>query len=174
MNKFLKFILIGYFFAIIVELQFNYVTGNVGNFIFTLIAYPFYVSFVYFTSKIFNVIKKDSIADFFVWLVYGLLGLMIEWFIIGNSPWGNPEAIQIGMFSFWAAVAFMPRIFTIEGYKKIKKWIKIYFVVYLAIALPATFFVPSPLNLGLTTLLMTFFYTAMNGFYFWFMIKRRN
>lgn len=38
----------------------------------------------------------------------GIAGLMIEWFLIGNSPWGNPQASQIGMFSYWSAMVVVP------------------------------------------------------------------
>lgn len=51
------------------------------------------------------------------WVMYGVggfIGLMAEWFVIGNSPWGNPEAaqliVQLGMFVFHAVypvVGFM-------------------------------------------------------------------
>lgn len=38
------------------------------------------------------------------WLVFaGLVGLAFEWFAVGNSPWGNPDALQSGMFAFHAA-----------------------------------------------------------------------
>jgi hypothetical protein len=37
------------------------------------------------------------------WLVFaGLIGLAFEWWAVGNSPWGNPDALQSGMFAFHA------------------------------------------------------------------------
>lgn len=43
-------------------------------------------------------------------LLGGFLGLMIEWFLIGNSPWGNPSAMQWAMFAFWACMALVPAV----------------------------------------------------------------
>ena len=45
------------------------------------------------------------------------IGLMVEWFLIGLSPWNSFGAdplvstlFQLSMFSFWGSVAFVPRI----------------------------------------------------------------
>ena len=35
-------------------------------------------------------------------------GLAVEWFLIGNSPWGNPDASQIGMAAYWACMVAVP------------------------------------------------------------------
>lgn len=46
-----------------------------------------------------------------VWLaVWGTLGLMFEWFAIGNSPWGNPDALQSGMLAYHGAYPVWGRI----------------------------------------------------------------
>src|SRR5215510_9732547 len=49
--------------------------------------------------------------------VSGGTGLMVEWFLIGLSPWNSfgPDPLvstlfQLAMFSFWGSVAFVPRI----------------------------------------------------------------
>ena len=46
--------------------------------------------------------------------VAGSIGLIFEWFVIGLNPWSDPNLLQIpfqlGMFSFWGAVAFAPRL----------------------------------------------------------------
>lgn len=39
----------------------------------------------------------------------GLFGLGVEWVLVGNSPWGNPKAIQWAQFMFHA-------IYPILGY----------------------------------------------------------
>ena len=51
------------------------------------------------------------------YMIGGTLGLMVEWFLIGLSPWRDPQApilallgFQAGMFSFWGSVALIPRI----------------------------------------------------------------
>jgi hypothetical protein len=35
--------------------------------------------------------------------LWGAAGLAFEWVAVGNSPWGNPVALQWGMFVFHAA-----------------------------------------------------------------------
>ena len=49
--------------------------------------------------------------------ISGAIGLLIEWFLIGLSPWNNSASdpflaviFQLSMFSFWGTVAFVPRI----------------------------------------------------------------
>ncbi len=49
--------------------------------------------------------------------VSGGIGLMLEWFLVGLSPWNSFGAdssvstlFQLAMFSFWGIVAFVPRI----------------------------------------------------------------
>jgi hypothetical protein len=47
-----------------------------------------------------------------VWLLVGSLpGMALEWFVIGNSPWGNPEASQLGMVIFHGAWPIWGRMF---------------------------------------------------------------
>lgn len=62
--------------------------------------------------------QTERAQDFAAFLLSGAAGLMIEWFLIGLSPWSNPDAnwilmilFQAGMFSFWATVGFAPRLF---------------------------------------------------------------
>lgn len=51
------------------------------------------------------------------YLVSGAIGLAVEWFIIGLSPWSDRESpvvliavFHAGMFSFWGTVALGPHI----------------------------------------------------------------
>jgi len=112
MNKLLKFILIGFVFAMVVEFQFNiFATNNIPNFIFTLFFYPIYLALVYLVNNFVDKHLSGRKADVLFYLFFGFFGLGFEWFVIGNSPWETPDANQIGMFSFWVAIAFMPRIF---------------------------------------------------------------
>jgi hypothetical protein len=47
-----------------------------------------------------------------VWLLIGAIpGMALEWVIIGNSPWGNPQASQLGMVLFHGAWPIWGRIF---------------------------------------------------------------
>ncbi len=51
------------------------------------------------------------------WLLLGgLPGMALEWFVIGNSPWGNPDASQLGMILFHCAWPIWGRVFDAEWF----------------------------------------------------------
>jgi hypothetical protein len=92
--------------------------GNlVGWIIPTFIAFvPFLVT-VRFISRILHERVGQQRALLAYYLVAESIGLMIEWFIIGLSPWNSPGAnpvlmliFQLGIFSFWGTVAFAPQL----------------------------------------------------------------
>ena len=92
--------------------------GNlVGWIIPTFIAFvPFLVT-VRFISRILRERVGQERALLAYYVVAGSIGLMIEWFIIGLSPWNSPGAnpvlmliFQLGIFSFWGTVAFAPQL----------------------------------------------------------------
>jgi hypothetical protein len=122
MKKFLTFLAVGSFFSTVEEfLTVVVLRHDVPSYVFTLlILFPAFLTLVYFSSRLLDRLSASEpareLAHFFA---YGIVGLMIEWFLIGLSPWSNPEAnpflmllFQLGMFSFWASVAFLPRLFT--------------------------------------------------------------
>jgi hypothetical protein len=45
------------------------------------------------------------------WLLGALPGMALEWFAIGNSPWGNPAASQVGMLIFHGSWPIWGRMF---------------------------------------------------------------
>lgn len=169
MNKFLKFILVGYIFAMVVEFQFNILaTGNIGNFIFTGIFYPVYLTLVYFSSKLIDRIFKSKYkASIVYYLIFGFIGLMLEWFMIGNSPWQNPDANQAGMFAFWVALTFMPRIFTDEEHDVagLKRGIKKIYAAYAIITTIVGLILPPAFRIFWLATFVTIAYLLMNIFY---------
>ncbi|HAP44012.1 MAG: hypothetical protein A2087_06790 [Spirochaetes bacterium GWD1_61_31] len=46
--------------------------------------------------------------------VFGLVGLMVEWFVVNNSPWTNPGADQFGLFAQWACLSLVPLMGLLE------------------------------------------------------------
>jgi hypothetical protein len=92
----------------------------VAAYVFTLIIlFPTFLTLVYTTSRLLDRLSScEPQRELIHLLAYGFAGLMIEWFLIGLSPWSNPNAnpilmllFQLGMFSFWSTVAFAPRLF---------------------------------------------------------------
>ncbi|MAG18194.1 MAG: hypothetical protein CL944_01835 [Candidatus Diapherotrites archaeon] len=168
MNNFPKFILVGFIFAMVVEFHFNILaTGNIGNFIFVTLFYPVYLSLVFLANNFIDKHLKGKKADVLFYLFFGFFGLAFEWFVIGNSPWGNPDANQIGMFSFWVALTFMPRIF-INKQKEIqplKKSVTKYFVAYTIVTTLIGFLLPVSFRIFFLTWFEVIGYTVMHYFY---------
>lgn len=120
-KQFLKFIAVGSFFATVEEyLTIVVLRHDVGAYVFTLlILFPVFLTVVWSSSRLINgFVRSEPRQDLVHYFVYGGVGLMMEWFLMGLAPWSNPDAnpaimfiFQLGMFSFWATVAFAPRVF---------------------------------------------------------------
>jgi hypothetical protein len=142
MKRFATFIGIGSLFATVEEfLTVVVLRHDVASYVFTLlILFPVFLTFVFFSSKLLDKLwHTDAGRELAHFCVYGWLGLMIEWFPIGLSPWSNPAAnpflmlgFQLGMFLFWATVAFVPRLFLAsnERARKVRKSIVTFYVPY--------------------------------------------
>jgi hypothetical protein len=57
------------------------------------------------------------LAPAYFYIVSGLIGLAVEWFVIGRATWNDKQAplalivvFRAGMFSFWGTVALGPHI----------------------------------------------------------------
>lgn len=89
------------------------------------------------------VLRSKRLAYMLLGLLTGLAGLSVEWFLIGNSPWGNPDASQPGMFAYWACMALVPLMFLMENHP-LQTFILRYALVYVALALLGQFAISSP------------------------------
>jgi hypothetical protein len=49
--------------------------------------------------------RKGPIAYFFI---AGILGLFVEWFLIGNHPLS--DSLQLGMFAYWSGFLLLPAV----------------------------------------------------------------
>lgn len=176
MSNILKFILIGLGFAGVEEfLTIAVIEEDLqGFFIVILLIFPGYLILVYFSSKIIDYFWKKAIADVIYFFTYGMTGLMIEWFLIGLSPWSNPEAhpgamfiFQVGMFSFWATISLVPRIFIDERkrFSNLKKTILKYYISYFGIVYIIAFLLPPELRFVILIPLIIVGYCLMNVFY---------
>ena len=118
---------------------------------------------------------KSGLAATAYYLVSGGIGLMIEWFLIGLSPWSssgsNPLLMlvfQAGIFSFWGSVAFAPRLL-LDKRKAVvvlRKWYKRFltvgFVTTYILTLTASR--QTQLIVGITSVILVF--VSLNMFYF--------
>jgi hypothetical protein len=59
-----------------------------------------------------------SRAPVWLWLILGCLpGMALEWFVIGNSPWDNPDALQLAMVVFHGAWPIWGRMFDTRWFR---------------------------------------------------------
>ncbi|MDH5427402.1 MAG: hypothetical protein OEZ05_07095 [Nitrospirota bacterium] len=67
------------------------------------IAIPLYFIYLCLLHRIFGLFKKKR----FLWLIGialgGMAGLLLEWFLVGNSPWNKPAVFQSGQLLFHGA-----------------------------------------------------------------------
>lgn len=150
--------------------------NNLGGWIIpTVIAFLPFLIIVRSTGQFLDRRVSEHKAAFLYFLVAGGIGLAVEWFIIGLSPWNNPDepalatlAIQMGMFSFWSGVAFAPRLlldkrdFVSPVRRRFKRFLMLgmaaIYCVTFAVAKEAQFLA------GISSVLVTFI--SMNFYYF--------
>ena len=102
-----------------------------GSFFSTCMIYAFLLALYYFfRKKSFGILPSRwnrSIEAF----ILGLFWLFVmEWLIIGNSPSGNPNALQSSMFIWWVWVFLFPKVFTLEIYRPLRKWLILYTICF--------------------------------------------
>lgn len=112
MKRFILHILLGSLFATLGEFLFCVlVRQDIDGYLFTLAAYPLIILLAWIPMRWIERRARTAMhADVSILLFAGLTGLAIEWFLIGNSPWQNPQAHDLGMFCYWAVVLAMPRL----------------------------------------------------------------
>lgn len=121
LKNYLTFLLAGTFFSTVEEfLTVVVLRQDVPAYVFTLVVlFPVFLTFVFLSGRILDRVLLDRpYRESAHFVAYATIGLLIEWFAIGLSPWSNPDAnpllmalFQLGMFSFWGTVAFAPRLF---------------------------------------------------------------
>jgi hypothetical protein len=107
------FVGIGLVIAGVGEMQFSvFIRSDINNLLGSIVFNAVYLTVADLVSWRLVTRFGDCLGTI-AWHVglFGTAGLMIEWFLIGNSPWGNPQASQIGMFSYWSAMVVVPFVF---------------------------------------------------------------
>lgn len=122
--------------------------------------------------------KKKHHAALAIYLLSGTLGLMVEWFLLGNSPVLDPfqVIVQPGMFTFWATL-FLAPWFLREGPEllALKTSFVRFFVCLSLLYLTVAILVPR--NKGgiyFGFILFAAGYTALNYFYWKYFTKLKN
>ncbi len=108
-SKFGRFLFIGYVFAFVVEsINMGIVQGDwLGMIITVLVFYGLIISISYFTYQ-------KGVSKPLHFLIFGFLGLLLEWLIFQPNPFSGKLwlviFVNLGMFSHWATIAFAPRL----------------------------------------------------------------
>jgi hypothetical protein len=120
-RRFISFVALGSAFATVEEfLTVVVLRHDVPSYLFTLLVlFPSYLTVVYLLGRSLDRLAPHHPARHLIHLLAcGGLGLLLEWTLMGLSPWSDPAAnpllmfsFQVGMFAFWATVATAPRVF---------------------------------------------------------------
>ncbi len=110
-SSLLPFVLIGVLTAAVGELQFSvFIRGDWANLYGSMFVNALYLTGAFVVTRLlFRALPRRAAFIISVALA-AVCGLMVEWFLIGNSPWGNPSANQLGMAAYWACLVIVPLI----------------------------------------------------------------
>ncbi|MGH1374839.1 MAG: hypothetical protein ACRBCK_00705 [Alphaproteobacteria bacterium] len=101
-------------FALWLEFFYKFgATFDPHNFVGSILIYSMYLLLFHALIVHFLVKRVRTIL-----IIAGFIGLMAEWFMIGNAPWINPNAFQPGMFVFHAVYPVLGLVFIKGGYRK--------------------------------------------------------
>jgi phosphoglycerol transferase MdoB-like AlkP superfamily enzyme len=124
MNKVLIFVLLGLLFAAPGEVL-NQILAqhNVQAFRSTMISYTVLLLIGYFVDKGISSVCKKSRSRLIYYLLFGFLGLLVEWFLLGNAPVLEPFQIitQPGMFTYWGTMLLAPCLMMEPDFAELKK-----------------------------------------------------
>jgi hypothetical protein len=91
--------------------------GSYFLWVFTLIPFAVFLAIFRCLGVVLPKFTTQRRAAVLYYLTAGAMGLAVEWFLIGLSPWSDrtspPVLIAVfhaGMFSFWGTVAFAPHV----------------------------------------------------------------
>lgn len=177
--KLIKFIIVGLLVTLSGEYQLNILVQKqpFGNYIMVFVIYTILLYIFYFIGKFLDKRYPSGKSDLIYYFIAGLIGLSVEWFIIGNSFFSNPEANQAGMFGWWTAVFMIPRIFnkiSDLSIREVKKKIYLIMIPYSIISFIIVSLLPAdPINarIVVTSLAMTFGFIFVNYYLISYLIS---
>ena len=111
MKNLLIFVALGLLFAAPGEVL-NQILArqNVRAFGNTMISYSVLLFIGFFAGKGIGALCGKSRSRLIYYLLFGSLGLMVEWRLLGNAPVLDPLQIitQPGMFTYWGTMLLAP------------------------------------------------------------------
>lgn len=169
-----KFFLIGLIVAGLEEFITQGVLKNnpTGWIASTIIAFLPFLIIVWLMGKFLTKKLPEPKAVFWYYILAGSIGLGVEWFLIGLTPWSAPHILQIpfqlGMFSFWGTVAFAPLLLldTRKNVSIIRKWYKCFLIFGLTTIYLITFTAKKEDQFPLSITATLSVFILLNFFYF--------
>ena len=142
----LIFVLIGVVTAAVGELQFSvFIRGDWANLYGSMFFNALYLTGAFVVTRLLFRALPRRVAFLFTVALAAVCGLMVEWFLIGNSPWGNPDAGQIGMAAYWACLVIVPLIAIDPDprLRPLKRAIALYGLIYTVMVVTGQWLIPS-------------------------------
>ena len=142
MRRLLIFVVLGLLFAAPGEVLNQILSRhNLPAFRSTMVSYSVLLLIGFFVEKGISAVFRKSRARLAYYLLFGLLGLMVEWFLLGNAPVLEPFQIvtQPGMFTYWGTMLLAPCLMMEPDFAELKKSFARFFasfsLLYLLVAL---------------------------------------
>lgn len=186
MKNYFQFVIVGLIFFAVMEFAFSVqIRGDIDNFIGSIFINFFYFSLAYGLIKLLFKFQEISYKkDIFLFIFFGIIGLLIEWFLIGNSPWGNPQASQITMFMYWGGGVLFSKLLleTKLEFSQVKKYSIIFFFIYSILYLGGGFAISNDIvyeedEVSYRFIFLILFamvgYNVMFIFYVWYILVSR-
>lgn len=144
--RFFLFILIGVLTAAVGELQYSvFIRGDWANWFGSMAFNALYLAAAFAATRLlFRIVGRPRVAFLLCVALAAAGGLLVEWFLIGNSPWGNPDASQIGMAAYWACLVIVPLILVEPDarLRPLRRAVVAYGLIYTTLALLAQWLLP--------------------------------
>ena len=144
------FVLVGVLTAAVGELQYSvFIRGDWANLLGSMVFNAVYLTGAFVVVwALFRLLPRRA-AFLACVILAAVAGLGVEWFLIGNSPSGNPDASQFGMAAYWACLVVVPLI-AVDGVadgdarlRPLKRRIAVYAAVYTLAVLLGQWLLPA-------------------------------
>lgn len=136
--RLLAFVSLGVLVVVVGEIQYSvFIRGDTANLVGSMGFNAMYLTlWAVVVALLLRLLGRRPLTVVLITLLAGTTGLMIEWFVIGNSPWGNPDASNVGMFAYWACMVMIPiaLLDTAPQTLRLRRNILIYGLVYTLLA----------------------------------------
>jgi hypothetical protein len=178
MKNYIKFVAIGYVFALGVEVQYRLLGKfNPKALAAAIFLYPIILSFAWLGGRLIDRrIHRQLTADIVCYFACGLTGLAVERLLLGNSPAANPNAYQIGMFCMWTTFCFGPRLLIRcdDSTRPLRRRIWMFFGAYFAVSTVLGLLIAAPQARFVVIILTSVAaYLGMNVLLIWLMVKQQ-